>query len=95
MYEYDDYEEAEQLEGDAASPCDTEQRYVMRQEADAAKVAEVLSILTATGFAAVRGGVVLERPAPEDGDALVRPRRAQLAAADTRLSISSLLWIGR
>jgi hypothetical protein len=85
MYEYDDYEEAEQLEGDAASPC-------MRQEADAAKVP---SILTATGFAAVRGGVVLERPAPEDGDALVRPRRAQLAAADTRLSISSLLWIGR
>jgi hypothetical protein len=53
MYEYHDYEEAEQLEGDAASPCDTEQRYAMRQEADAAKVAEVLSILTATGFAAV------------------------------------------
>ncbi|XP_066337565.1 probable E3 ubiquitin-protein ligase ARI8 isoform X2 [Miscanthus floridulus] len=58
MYGYDDIE-AEQSEGDAASACDREQRYVVlteadvhaRQEADTAKVAEVLSI--PTGFAAV------------------------------------------
>ncbi|KAG2561233.1 hypothetical protein PVAP13_8KG163800 [Panicum virgatum] len=61
MYGYDDFydgDEAEQSKGDA-SACDTEQRYVVltesdvraRQEADTAKVAEVVSI--PTGFAAV------------------------------------------
>ncbi|XP_066337615.1 probable E3 ubiquitin-protein ligase ARI7 [Miscanthus floridulus] len=60
IYKYDDGEEgAEQAQDDAAAACATEQRYVVlteediraRQEADTAKVAEVLSI--PPGFAAV------------------------------------------